>query len=248
MKFFCLLLSCLLFAAVGNLSAQTDYEQWETSYIKPKAGHTAMFEKAVAEHAKKYHSTDPYKMWVFSVSTGPHSGSYFVALGPVTFTQLGGRPASDEHNADWEINVMSHVDSDTETIFWRMDKDYMYRPEGSDGFGMSRLRFTTLVPGEWDRYEDLLRKVFEVHKIKKYTHAWSVYWRYGVSTGPHVVTELNFSNWAYLDEASTFKKDYDEVHGEGSYERFIEELGLCTDRTKTYDEIITFEPKLSSPQ
>jgi hypothetical protein len=233
---------------VETVSAQTDYLQWETSYVKPKAGHIDMFEKAVADHAKKYHSTDPYKMWVFSVSTGPHSGYYFIALGPATFTQLDSRPSGDEHNADWQNNVLSHVESETETIYWRQDKDYTYTPEGSAGFNKSRFRFNTIVPGESERYKNLLGQILEVQKAKKYTHAWNVYWRHGVSTGPHVVTEINFPNWAYLDVPSNFRKDFEEVHGEGSYDRFLDDLSICTDRTKTYDEMISFEAKLSSPQ
>jgi len=241
-----LIMLCLLISATMSVWAQTDYLQYEVGYMKPKIGQLDMLKKGIAAHAKKYHVSDPYKMWVWEVITGPHSGEYFLGLGPATFTQLDSRPSSAEHNADWQNNVVAHLDSEGESSYWRMDKDLDYRPEGSDNFSKSRIRYVTLNPGEGDRWTEQMEKVFAVYKAKNYGASWTVYRRYGLSTGPHVCSEIAFSNWAYLDTPIEFIKDFDEVHGEGAYDRFLDELALAVDRTKTYDELISFLPELSS--
>lgn len=237
---------CLLTWASSSGWAQTDYLQWECGYTKPKNGQAEMYKKGFAAHAKKYHAADPYKVFIWDVLTGPHSGEYFVALGPATFTQLDNRPSSAEHDADWRTNVGAYVESEGESSYWRLDKDLNLRPEGSDNFGKSRFRYVTLNPGESDRYTEALKKVYAVVKAKNYGGTWSVYRRYGLSTGPHVCIEMSFPNWAYLDAPVSFIKDYEEIHGEGSYDRFLDEIAIAVDRSKTYDELISFLPELSS--
>ncbi|HJW31480.1 MAG TPA: hypothetical protein VJ508_19760, partial [Saprospiraceae bacterium] len=169
-----------------------------------------------------------------------------IALGSMTFTDIEGRPNSPEHNMDWKMNVLPHVETDGETIYWRQDKDATYSAPNSDHFKYSRLRYFTLIPGERDRFEDQVKKVAAMYKGKAYPASYNVYWRFGASTGPHVCTEINMEHWSYFDRPDTFEKDFEEVNGEGSYERFMEEYKLCIDRTKTYDELIEFQPDLSS--
>ncbi len=239
---------CLLTWTFSSGWTQTNYLQWETSYMKPKIAQLDMFKKGLAAHAKKYHAADPYKMFAFDVITGPNSGSYFVVLGPATFTQLDKRPSSPEHDTDWQNNVRVHIESESEGAYWRLDSTLNYSPAGSDNYSKSRLRWITLNPGESDRYEEQLKKVVEVYKAKGYKARWSAYWRYGASTGPHLCTEIAFDNWAYLDNQPDFMKDFEDVHGAGSFTRFLEEIAIAADRTKTFDELIVLDPDLSSPQ
>jgi hypothetical protein len=81
----------LLAGLAGYLHAQTDYSQWECGYMRAKPQQSALFEKGLTEHNKKFHNTAPYKIGVFEVITGPNSGNYFLALGPVSWTQLACR-------------------------------------------------------------------------------------------------------------------------------------------------------------
>jgi hypothetical protein len=242
-----LITMCLLTSFCLSGWAQTDYLQFEVGYMKPKTGSIALLKKGIAAHAAKFHAADPYKMFIYEVVTGPRSGQYFVGLGPATFTQLDSRPSSAEHEADWQNNVVAYLDSEGETSYWRMDKDLDYEPEGITDFSKSRLRWVTLNPGEGDRWSEQMKKVYDVFKAKKYGAQWHVYRRFGASAGPHVCTEMAFGKWAYLDTDVNFMKDFNEVNGEGSYDRFMDELAIAVDRTKTYDEMISFLPELSSP-
>jgi hypothetical protein len=236
---------CLALWAFSSGYAQTDYRQWETHRFKVKIGQGDMFEKALAAHHKKYHTADPYKTGVFVIHTGPSSGEYELAIGPMTFSQMAGRPAGTEHDADWQ-KVMSYVEASGQTEYWRLDKDIVYRPEGADAYRFNRWRNYTILPGETDRFEEQLNKVLAVYKAKNYKAAFSVYWKYGASQGPHCSTEMSFDSWAYLDTPIKFQEDFESVHGPDSWDRFMEDWDLCIERSKTYDELVEFMPALSS--
>ena len=226
--------------------AQTDYMQWETHRFKVKPGQTEMFEKGLAAHNKKFHNAAPYKTAVFSLHTGPNSGDYEIALGPMTFTQMEGRPSGEAHDSDWEKNVIAYVESTGESEYWRADKDIEYAPPGSEAFSAIRWRYFTVKPGQGDRFASMLEQVENVYKTKNLGAGYRVYWKWGASQGPHVCAEMSMKSYAYFDQPNTWEKDFEEVNGEGSYDRFMEDLDRCIDRTKTYDEMAKFESSLSS--
>lgn len=242
-----LILLSLLAFVLSAVKAQTDYTQFLVVNLKPRPDRISQFEAGLGAHNKKYHTADPFKAYVWSVQTGPASGSYYYVLGPTTFTQWDARTTTPEHDADWNNSVLAHCESVGEANYWRWDKDINYSPEGgSANFGKSRLRYVTINPGEGDRYEDQLKKIVEVYKQKKYPATYNVYWRFGASAGPHACVEINFANWAFFDTPSTFMQDFESIHGEGSYQRFLDEFSIAIDRTKTYDELMNFVPELSS--
>lgn len=240
-----LLVGLLAFAMTAM--AQTDYKQYEVMNLKPKPDKLDLFKKGLAAHNKKYHSADPYKAGVSTVITGPNSGEYTWVMGPTTWTQLDGRPDKGEHDADWDKNVTPYVESTGEVSYWRMDKDILYRPANVNMATLTkgRLRFNTILPGQRDRYKEAVNKVAEVFKKKEYKASFTVYWREGATQDSNVATSLDFDKWAYFDNGANFVKDFDEVHGANSYNRFMEELDLCIDRRKTYDELSEYLPELS---
>lgn len=238
----CILVTCYVISFAQT--AQTDYQQFEVIYVKPKLDKVDLFKKALTAHNKKYHATAPYKVSVYSVDTGPYSGAYAWVMGPVTWTQMDAAPGQGEHIVDWEKNINPNCEYVGETTYWRNSKEVNYQAEGAATFNKSRLRFSYIRPGQMDRFMDQMKKVVEVFKQKKYAASFSLAARQGSSAGPHVVSFLDFAKWAYFDNGSDFVKDFNEVHGTGSYDRFIEELDICTDRSKTYDELSSAVPEL----
>jgi len=225
-----------LLMLVSALYAQTAYEQIESTPLLPKADKVDLFKKGLAAHNKKYHATDPYKASVWTDITGPTSGYYYWFMGPTTWTQMDARPGAGEHQLDWDKNVTPYVESYGEVTYWRMNKDVNYTPEGGTStFTKSRGRFTYIKPGQMDRFIEQMKKVIAVYKHQKSAASSYLAVRQGASAGPHVVMYTDFANWAWFDNTSNFQKDYETVHGQGSYAKFIDELDLCTDRTKTYD-------------
>lgn len=242
-----LLITLVIFTGYALCTnAQTDYRQWEVGNYKIKMGQEDMFEKGLAVHNKKFHSAAPYKIGVSKCMSGPSSGQYTLVLGPVTFSQIEGRPAGVDHDSDWNKNVMPYVESEGEGSYWRMNDEASYNPTGSEKFTKSRLRFFTINPGQMDRFKELVKMVSEVYKAKNYKAAYNVYIRYGASQGPHAAAEIFMDSWAYLDTPNTFQKDYEEVHGEGSFQKFQDDFEIAIDRTKTYDELNVWKPELGS--
>lgn len=235
----------VMLGAAISVQAQADYLQWETHHFKAKPGQEDVFEKALAEHNKKFHNQDPYKTTIFNKRTGPNSGTYYLAMGPMTFTQMEGRPGDDAHDAHWK-KVLESATPIGETVYWRADKDISYIPEGAEAFTTFRWRYVTLHPGGGDRFESLMEDVQEVLKAKNYKSSFRMYWRFGASQEANVVTELGMPSLAYFDEDLQFVKDFDEIHGEGAYDRYLEDLDACMDRSKTYDELVHVRTDLSS--
>jgi hypothetical protein len=246
MKMFSLLFS-LLVSVISTSYAQTDYEQWECSYVRVKPANTAMYEKGLIAHNKKFHAADPYKVHVFDVISGPNSGGYFIALGSVTWTELSGRPSGTEHDTDWDQHVQPFVDGDGETMYWRRDNELKYSAPNSDDFVHSRFRNFTVLPGQRDRFESLIKQVVAMYKTKAYPASYNVYWRQGATQGSNALVEINMNGWSFFDRLDTFEKDFEEVHGEGSFSLYLDEIELCIDRAKTFDELVVYRPELSSP-
>lgn len=225
--------------------AQTDYQQWEVMNITPKADKLDLFKKGLAAHNKKFHASGPYRASVISVITGPDSGSYTWIMGPCTWTDLDSRPVKGEHDADWDKNVTPYCESFGEISYWRLDKEVNYQAPNGNTFTKSRLRFYTVLPGQGERLTNLLKKVVEVYKKKQYAASYNVYRRQGASNGPGVAVGLDFAKWSYFDTAPNLMKDYEELYGANSWNRFLDEFALCIDRTKTYDELNEFVAELS---
>jgi hypothetical protein len=73
--------------------------------IFPKADKILEFEKALANHAQKYHTGD-WKWRVFEIQSGPDAGGYHITEGPNSWETLDKRgDLGAEHTADWAKNV-----------------------------------------------------------------------------------------------------------------------------------------------
>jgi hypothetical protein len=235
-----LFLMAVVFAmACSACFAQADYQIWEVIYIKPKLDKVDLFRKGLAAHNKKYHpASGPYKVGVSSIITGPNSGEYVWVMGPITWGKLDGAPGEGEHNIDWEKNINPNCESIGETMYWRGVKEVSYDAPGSSTFRKNRMRASRVFPDQVPRYTEQMKKVVEVYKQKKYAASFSMATREGFSSAPrpNVVTFTSFDKWAYWDNEA-FIRDFKEVHGEGSWERFLEQIDLCVDRSVTYDEL-----------
>ena len=63
------------------------------------------------------------------------------------------------------------------------------------------------------------------------------------SNFPNFLIASGFSNWAYFDKDMKFKADFEELHGEGSWSKLMEEYRDVVEGS--YDEIIMYVPELS---
>lgn len=230
---------------VITVYSQADYKMWETMYITPKPGQAEALEKGLAEHHKKFHPEGPYQVHVWEVLTGKHEGQWLWAMGPCTFTSLDSRPETDEHDVDWAKLVAPFIESMHESKYWKLNEKVSWDPENAPS---GKVLWTTydIRPFESYRFIEMLKKVVEVYKQKKYPYGFYVYEnQFDSGDGEDFVIEWAFDKWAYFDDEMKFSKDYEEVHGEGTWRQFMEEYKDVVE--KAIDELAEFNADASSP-
>ena len=236
----------LLFVLAGivlTTYSQEKYAMWETMYLTPKSGKTEDLKKGMAEHNKKYHAKDPYTAHVWNIFTGKHEGEWLWAMGPCTFTDLDSRPEGEEHDKDWAENVEAYLEKSSDLRYWRLDEKLSYNPENAP---MGKVIWTSYDVKDFEgyRFDEMLKKVVEVYKQKNYPNSMLVYEsQFASEDGMDVVIEWSFDKWAFFDKEDKFVKDYEEIHGEGTWKHFMEEYRDIV--VKAVDELAEYMPELS---
>ncbi len=245
MKKTIILMMSMLLVTLG-FSQGTDYKMYEMQYMKPKNDKLKELSAAMANHNKKYHSSGPYSAYVWLAETGPHTGEWVWVMGPCTFTDLDSRPDSKEHTEDWMYNVMPFVESVSDGEYWKLDDKLSYSPEGSFS-GKEVWTIYDLNPYEGYRFTVLCEKVLEVYKKKSYPDYFQVYRsQFRSDNGRDIAIGFGFKNWAFFDEEDNFWKDYEEIHGEGSKWKFMEEYRDVV--ASSFEEVSSLIPELSGPE
>ena len=240
------MLVALLVGAIMMTVGQTDYKMWQLVYLKPYNGiDKEAAAKAMAEHNKKFHADGKFEASVWANHTGSYVGSWVWVMGPATFTDHDGRPSGKDHEDDWG-NVTKYFRV-VANEFWKLDDKKSYEPEDFK-FG-NKVVWTVfdIRPGDEYRFSAILEKVAEVYREKEYDYNFAVYWnKFDNKEGRDVAIEVSFDNWAFLDEDHKMKKDFEEVHGEGSWWKLIEEYRDVV--VSAEDEVSVLIPELSGNQ
>lgn len=203
--------------------AQTQSEIFEITYLRPRADKMTELTKGLGDHNKKYHASGPYRVGVWMNYTGSYVNDLVWVMGPFTYSDLDNRPESKEHDDDYQANIAPYVEV-TISEYWRLDEKLSYVP--ADYKYGDKVIWTTfdLRPFEGYRFKAMCEKITAVYKAKNYAYNFEVYWsEFESKTGRDVAVETGFTKWAFFDREDTFKKDYEEVHGEGSHRLLLEE-------------------------
>jgi hypothetical protein len=240
------ILLMVVFVATTFVSfGQADYKLLELVYLKPLPG--ADLEaagKAIAAHNKKYHAEDPFKASVWSNLTGSMVGTWVWAMYPGNFTDYDNRPAGKEHDSDWDKAVTPYFKI-IANEYWKEDVKLSYTPENFKSGGKVVWTVFDIQPGDSYRFKAILEKISEVYKQKKYDYNFGVYWnKFENKNGRDVGIEVMFDKWSFLDEDHHMKKDYEEIHGEGSWWKLIEEYRDIV--ISAEDELSILMPDLSA--
>jgi hypothetical protein len=203
---------------------QDDYKMLELVYLKPLPGvDLEEAGKLMAEHNKKFHAESPYKASVWSNLTGSNVGTWTWVMYPATFSAYDSRPEGKAHDEDWDKVVGPYFEV-VANEYWKVDSKLTYEPENSESSEKVVFTVYDIKPGDSYRFKAMLEKISEVYKQKKYTYNFTVYWnQFDNKNGRDVAIEVMFDKWSFLDEDHSLKADYEEVHGEGSWWKLIEE-------------------------
>ena len=85
-----------------------------------------------------------------------------------------------------------------------------------------------------------MKKIVEVFRAKKYDNSWHVYWNYfQTGNGRDISGVFGFDKWAFYDDDPVFIKDFEEIHGEGSWAETYEFMTEVTvEMTEELRELI----------
>ena len=242
MKKLTLLFTLVIAFAVLSFG-QADYTMYKVAYFKPDYAKLKELNEAMAKYNKTF-NTDPHFGHIWIVNTGPHTGQWLYVFGATTFTALDSRTITKEQREHWLYKVLPNIEEISDGGFWRQSDKLTY--EGTIGFtGKEVLTFFKIRSGEEYRFKAMVAKVKEVYEAKEYPNFFQVYYsEFSRICGYDAMIAGGFENWAFFDNKPNFKADYDEVHGEGTFQLLIEEYSDVVEGE--YDEIIMYVPELSS--
>lgn len=227
MKKLLFILLCLpLFLFGQNEKAPTLYE---VVNIKVNAGQEDDFEAAVKDHNKKFHNEGLYNARVAYNINGPMGGTYSWIMGPTSYTAMDNRPGKGAHDNDWKT-VDKYVEKYSSPSYWSLDTKLTQYVENKTN--VKRLIWMyDIKKGERSRWSDLVGKIKEVYEKKRADETFIVVWNEFANTkaGQDAAIIFSFDKWSWLDRKSNFSKDYEDVHGMGSWHNFLNEFSSIVD-------------------
>ena len=201
------------------------------------------FEKALTNHAQKYHTGD-VKWRVWGIQSGPDAGGYMVSEGPSTWAILDDRgDINPEHKDDWEKNVLPLTTSQVQRGYYDFQADLgtVQLTDYSDKIVINHM---TAKPGKIVYVQDLikrLKKVWEAGKesVAVYSAAFSG------EPGYITVTRLREG---LKELASDYRKPlaerYNDVYGAGAFDTWLKDYADAVQ--SRWSELLVYKPRLSS--
>jgi hypothetical protein len=201
------------------------------------------FEKALSNHAKKYHKGDvAWRVW--SIESGPDAGGFMVSEGPTTWASLDSRAdISAEHTADWEKNVLPLTDGRGQSGYYDFQADLstVQLTDYADKIVISHI---TAKPGKINGVMALIQTLKKVWAADKESVA--VYLA-AFSGEPGYITVTRLKG-GLKELASDYRKPMTErfaaVNGAGSFDAWLKDYAEAV-QTR-WSELLVYKPMLSS--
>ncbi len=203
---------------------------FEVVNLKIKMGQEKAFEAAVKSHNMEYHKDGtPYKAVLFYIVNGPNGGGYSWVMGPTNFAAMDTRPTEGAHDEDW-AKVASYIESADSPKYWSRDFDLSFTGTNTSG-NKSLVWIYDITTGKYKRWSELVSQVREVYEQKRPDESFLVFWNEFSDTkaGQDVAIVFPFEKWAWLDRDANFGKDFEAVHGENTWDNFLDEMRECFD-------------------
>jgi len=236
--------------AVLTVNAQDDsYTMFESLMLTPDNTKLKALGEAMSKHNKKYHASGAHLAKVYNIVTGPNSGKMVWEMGPLKFSDLDSRPAEGGHDEDWRDNVMPNIKKMNTVEYWKemgklsntsmLDPNKVTHP-------LLYIRYHEVNKGKGSNIGRLLKQISETVKAMDGENPWGVYsneFQQGYTIGRHIATVNFMKNWAELDDDDNFKETFIKVHGDNSWQAFLD--GMANAFANSWDEIWQYNAKLS---
>ena len=204
------------------------------------------FEAGIAAHNKKFHAEGPYGARVYNVLNGKNAGKYMLIMGPLPWSAMDGRPSSKEHADDNNKNISKYLTPEVEVNYMKMypelsnfSKDFEINKVSVFMIDVKRFK-------EQEFMEKVLKKVVQMYKEKMPDQIYGVY--------SNEMTNMDgmdfgwvdfFDSSSWLGKEDKFVQNFEEVHGSGSFTKFLADVEATTDGERT--EIWMLRKDLSGP-
>jgi len=212
------------------------YTMYTTIQIKVVKGKEKEFEKAVLAHNEKFHKEGTHQAFLRVILTGPKAGSYTWLTGPKTFSDFDSAPGEGAHDDDWSNNVDQYVKHYGTIEHWKRNEELSFTAPDTEGQKMRQVWFIDVKNGKNKQFEKVLATAIKVTKKAGTDSVFTFNTQFSAGDGRDVAMVFSMESWASFDEEDNFYKDYEAMHGEGSFQRFIEDW---TDATNGMVQVIT---------
>ncbi len=211
--------------------------------VFPKVDKVLEFEKALANHAQKYHTGD-WRWRVFEISSGPDAGGYHITEGPTSWEAIDGRGnLGTEHNNDWNKSVAIYL-TDRGSSSYVVYQDSLSSVAIGDYSDKINITHYFPKPGYGGKvYEGIrnFRKVWQAggESVAVYNAS---------SSGPTQFSVVFRYKQGLKERAMNFRKPVKErseaIHGADSWDDWLEVQRKYLDNV--WSEILMLRPDLSS--
>ncbi|MBD0288570.1 MAG: hypothetical protein ICV79_24580 [Flavisolibacter sp.] len=230
----------LLIPAIGIGQTKTILS---SNRVFAKNDKVSEFEKALTNHAQKYHTGD-VKWRVWSIESGPDAGGYMITEGPSSWAVLDGRgDISAEHTMDWEKNVLPLTVGQGQSGYYDFQQD-LSTVQLTDYADKILITHMTAKPGKIVNVQDLImrqKKTWEASKESVAVYATVFSGEPGFIT----VTRLRDGlKELATDYRKPFAERYNAANGAGSFDAWLKDYADAVQGR--WSELLTYKPKLSS--
>ncbi|OIR12188.1 hypothetical protein GALL_64400 [mine drainage metagenome] len=212
--------------------------------VFPKIGSTAAFEKALAAHSLKYHSSGNFKWRVYEITTGPDAGGYQILEGPCTWDEFDKRgDLGKEHMMNWATTV-------TPLLTEKYEDSYVTYRDDLSSTGVTNYSNKIAIshvfnkPGYYGEMEAAIKSLKSSWEDGKQNIAV-----YDISSSgePGFVIVNRYADGLKERDAmyrSSMKSRYEKQNGAGSWSNYQDMLKKCIDHS--WSEILEYRADLSA--
>ncbi len=234
------LLFCMLIPMLGISQNKT---LLTSNRVSAKVDKVGEFEKALANHAKKYHTGDvAWRVW--SIQSGPDAGGYMITEGPSTWATVDNRgDISAEHMTDWQKNVLPLTDGRGQSGYYDFVAD-LSTVQLTDYADKIVINHMTAKPGKMNHCKALLEQMKKAWVADKESVAvYSV----ANSGEPGYITVTRLKN-GLKELASDYRKPmaerFNAANGAGAMDTWLKDYADAVQMR--WSELLIYKPALSS--
>jgi hypothetical protein len=235
------LVSLLLLLPLLGLSQTKTVLNGSRYFVMP--GNAAAFEKAVGEHAQKYHKGD-FAWRVWSIETGPDAGGYMITEGPSDWASIDKRGnLGAEHMDDWSKNIAPLLTNRYQSVFAEFIPS-LSTVQLTDYADKIVITHISTKPGRIVATRALFTKMLKVWKEAGESVAV-----YGLTASgdPGFLYVTRLKN-GLAELASDYRKPIEDrfnaAWGSGAWSKYLDDYANAVE--SRWSEILVYKPELSS--